>query len=222
MPPPPCRQKFVSAAALGRSSLRGGGSLFPPCLARFSPSARQSPALSLASAALAQPCALTLDPCARADFRGFLFGRPGWRALRRASHRGGFPPFSLAFPPLVRACFAARAPSLSLPLCALASPRAHASQEAAERAILSRLLTAIVGRAIRLSARKPFNMSKRLGLMNGCAGVYARASDDGVLCYIPALCGAFFSCLVLRCIVNQRFVSALPGYILRIVVDVDA
>lgn len=81
--------------------------------------------LSLASAALAQPCALTLDPCARADFRGFLFGCPGWRALRRASHRGGFPPFSprfpspcarllrrartLAFPPIVRACFAARA-----------------------------------------------------------------------------------------------------------------
>ena len=64
-------RKICISVSLGRSSLAGGGSLFPPCLRAFSPAARNLPRFPHAPAARAWP----------SDCR-FLFGRGSGRSLR--------------------------------------------------------------------------------------------------------------------------------------------
>ena len=71
-----CALLFLSAAALGRSSVAGGGSLFLPCLPSVLPCpVGNLPRFSFASAARPRPCALTLCPGLRSRYRRFLFGR---------------------------------------------------------------------------------------------------------------------------------------------------
>lgn len=68
---PSAGRKICISVSLGRSSVAGGGSLFPPCLRAFSPAARNLPRFSPAPAARPRP----------SDCR-FLFGRGSGRSLR--------------------------------------------------------------------------------------------------------------------------------------------
>ena len=72
-----CRHEYVSVESLGRSSVAGGGSLFPPGYrARLPCRARYLPRFSNAPAACPRPNALTLNPLRLAREKpGFLFGR---------------------------------------------------------------------------------------------------------------------------------------------------
>lgn len=72
----PVRTKYVSAESLGRSSVAGGVSLFPPCLmSRLPCRAINLHPTSYTHAARPRPNALTLHPGMRARFRRSLFGR---------------------------------------------------------------------------------------------------------------------------------------------------
>ena len=81
-----CRQKYVSVESLGRSSVAGGGSLFPPGYrARLPCRARYLPRFFNAPAACPRPNALTLNPLRLAREKpGFLFGRRAARSPRSA------------------------------------------------------------------------------------------------------------------------------------------
>ena len=89
MPLPFDRSEYVSASALGRSSVTGGGFLFPPCLRPLLPlRVRNLQPFVLATAARPRPSAVTLEPLRLASETGASYSVAPLVARR-------FPRFSL-------------------------------------------------------------------------------------------------------------------------------
>ena len=202
-------RKICISVSLGRSSVAGGGFLFPPCLRAFSPSGAQSSTLSNPPAARPRPCALTLDPVCALPIPPLPIRSRRWsRAHPDAS-------------PLRRAPSLSLSPGFVLPLVALAPPRipTHARRAGdfptVERRGWSRssargtpsaecgckrLFTGCAGAVLLRRENKLFNIVKGIGLMDKKKG------------RVPLF-------LLLR--VNLRRYAALSGYVLRIVVYID-